>query len=262
MRILFTLTFLINFSLNGFSSDFRNTTKLDRAQLTSAFIMDTSFVYVADTVLLQISNCSDLAQLCVNLPVASIPNYQFSANGAPYGLSLAPCDPDTIIRYSYTNLDEPGPYRLDSWLINNIEQASANIFNNGDELTALMNLIDPTGNWVNDSVNKIISGGTEGSIYTQMQVFQLNDLITQTLFFSEFYFANGTNLNFPQGFTEFVITETLTGLSDTFNVQVACVQNDTLNLSLLISDSSVVCLDFSELIGEVDTVFNICAVGS
>ena len=221
-------------------------------------ILDTNFVNLPDTVILQTSDCTANAQLCMDLPIDSISNYQLLADGMPYNLGFAPCDVDTIFRYLNFNLQTEGPYSLVFWEINGTNVAANNPFATKEDLVNLLNGFDPMGNWIYDAANGIYSGGVESSTYSDMVIFEVNLNTAQTLPKDEFYFANGTELNFPNGFTEFILRENSTGLADTFTVNVVCIQTDTINVNLLISDSSVECFDFSELPGELSSVLNVC----
>ncbi|MFT4668033.1 MAG: gliding motility-associated-like protein [Polaribacter sp.] len=256
MRILLTLTLLLSLSLNGLNTCLAAESLEAPAERTEAFI-DSTIVNVADTVLLTVLDCTLNAPLCVDLPIAEIPSYQLIANGAPYNLGFLPCDIDTTTEYYYNLLSINGPYNLVSWNVNITNVATNNSFADLNELVALLNMLDPAGNWVYNPPFEI-SGGSEMNSYSDMVIYQVAELIPITIAVQESYEAMGTQLNFPVGETEFVIIESISGTSDTFNVNVACIQNDTVNLSFLISDSSVECFDLSQLPGTPVSSINVC----
>ncbi len=258
MRILYTLLFLAIVQTNALAFNWNGLADADEHAATT-WVVDTNFVNAPDTVLLQITDCAATAPLCVDLPTDDVSNFTLWANGAFYSLGLDQCNIDTTHRYSYANLTTSGPYSLDSWFINGIPQSQTS-FNTIDELVAYMNTVDPLGNWVHDPVNQLIEGGVESNVYSDMVI---SENASQVVFgVTQSFTALGTSLNFPEGWTEFVLQENTTQLTDTFHVNVICTPHDTINLTLLISDSSVECLDFSELAGDVDTVFNACPTNS
>lgn len=233
------------------------------ASFTKAYAFDhngaiasDTLVSIEDTVYLQISDCAGLADLCIDIPVADISGFQIFNNGASYNLGISPCDLDTITRYNYTALFQPGPYVLQSWMINGDLYTLPN-FNTIDELVAFMNSVDPMGNWVHDTVNELIVGGVDSNVYTDMIIFVVSISSPYVMGVNQTFEANGTSMNFMVGDNEVVLIDNL-GCSDTFNVSVSCVQPDTVYLNMMISDSSVECFDFSELLGDVSTVTNIC----
>lgn len=261
MRILLTLTFLLTLSWNGMNTCLAADTpeNLDKENMV---LIDTNFVNLPDTVLLQISDCTSTAPLCMDLPISEIPSYQLTANGSFYNLGFEECDIDTITRYFTFPLVSSGPFNLVSWNINQSNVATNNSFATIDQLEAILNSVDPTGNWIYDPVNGSFTGGDDTNVYSDIVIFEVSLNTTQTLALDEFPFSNGTEIRFPQGTTDFVVTESSTGLKDTFVVNVFCVQNDTTVLNLNISDSTVECFDYSELPGDPASITFVCPANS
>ena len=247
----YTLTTLIAFSL-GLTSLFGNTNSFFNPGMVADTILD-----IQDTTYLQISDCSALAELCVDIPVSEITNYQILANGLAYNSGIAQCDFDTITRYSYSALFSPSTYILQSWMING-DLYTLPLFSTIDELVTFMNSVDPDGNWVHDLANELIVGGVDSNVYTDMIIFVVSIQTPSVMGVNQTFEANGTVLRFDQGFTEVVIIDNAVGCSDTFYIDVSCVIPDTLILNMFLGDNSVECFDFSELPGTLESVTNVC----
>jgi gliding motility-associated-like protein len=259
MRTFLTLTYFLTLFLIGRTPCVASG---GTSEKFSWMVVDTNFVNVADTVTLQIADCAATASLCIMLSEDERPFYQLSANSAPYILGIEDCDIDTTLRYLTVDLVTNGPYNLVSWNINGNNVATNNAFTDLADLLNLMNTLDPSGNWTLDVVNEIFSGGSAANVYSDIIVFEVPNNTPQTLPIDENYFANGTMIKFPQGTTNFVVTESNTGLKDTFVVNVACVTNDTIQLNLSISDVALECFDYSELPGQPVSVTFVCPANS
>lgn len=213
-----------------------------------------------DTLQFKISDCGTMTDICVDIPISEISNYQITNNGQPYANGIAGCNFDTLNLYDYTNLfgqGAIGPYILQSWTINgSIFNAP---FNTIDELVDSMNVWDPTGNWVHDDPNNEITGGTPDNTYSDMVIWSVvissNAIITrmddiQTL---------GTSLNFGVGINEVEVTDNVNGGSETVVVQIACISTETINLNISVGEIDTLCFDNSELLGSVSSVTNLCS---
>ena len=212
-----------------------------------------------DTLRFELADCAFTAEICIGVPISEISDYQITTNGLAYTNGIAGCDFDTSNFYSYTNLfgqGNLGPYILQSWQINS--SIFSTPFNSMQELVDSMNVWDPTGNWILDTGLQIISGGTDGNTYSDMEIYVLTINSTNTLGHSDNYLAQGTLIFINSGATELVITESLTGASDTAFIIASCAQPDTLTDMVFINASETFCLDFSELPGDVNSVTNIC----
>ena len=57
---------------------------------------------------------------------------------------------------------------------------------------------------------------------------------------------------------EVALTNNLSGCSDTVLINITCPISDTLDIGLTLNQSDTVCLNSTDLIGEIDTLINIC----
>ncbi|HHM20963.1 MAG TPA: gliding motility-associated C-terminal domain-containing protein, partial [Bacteroidetes bacterium] len=183
-------------------------------------------------------------------------------DGAPYDNPFI-CDLDQSVAYSYGFLPgggNSGPYTLDFWMINGTMHNGA--FNNPQELTALMNSIDPNGFWQINPQGSIIFGGDPNTQYGNMQITQVASGIPTVLM---------TNFTFqPQGFTVsmanpgihlLVVQDPVTGCSDTLVLNVPFPQPDpeTVVLNTTVNTPTApYCLNGANLPGGVISSIGFC----
>lgn len=223
------------------------------------FYATANFLNLDDTLRFSLDDCSDRAEVCLGINLDDISNYQVTTNGQPYSNGIAGCDFDTTNVYSYANLfgqGALGPYILQSWDVNGSNFTTN--FNSIQELVDSMNIWDPTGNWVDDAANALISGGTPGIAYQDMIVWVVIINAPNTIGHNIIFDPLGTQVNFGVGANEVIVTDNLSGQSDTVLVLAGCMQPATSNEAVLVGENDNTCLDFSELAGDVASVTNIC----
>lgn len=213
-----------------------------------------------DTLRYNLGDCSSVAQVCMGIPLDEINQYQVTVNGLPYTNGIGPCDYDTTNLYSYSNLfgqGNLGPYILEVWNVNgSIYSAPFNVIT---ELVDSMNVWDPTGNWILNPVDLLITGGTPGNTYSDMEIRVLPIAADNILGHNDNFIPQGTVVFINSGFSELIVTESLTGASDTAVILVGCTQPDTLIDNTAVGSMATSCLDFGQLPGSVNTVTNICS---
>ncbi len=218
-----------------------------------------SLVSLADTVYVQLSGCSNRAEVCMDISLNDIGDFQIFENSQPYSSGIAGCDFDTASLYSYSNLygqGAGGPYILNNWKVNNSIFSAP--FNTIDELVDSMNVWDPLGNWANDSFLKGVFGGNPANTYEDMVIFVVAQGSPTVLPLDDLIVPKGTGLNFSTGIHEIELIETSSGIRDTFVVFASCITSTTLYDTVMVQEADTICLDFSELPADVDAVFNAC----
>lgn len=171
--------------------------------------------------------CDSCSAFCFDIPFSDLNQYDFEMNGVLLDDSdFYGCDFDTTYAYTYFSLlgmGNLGPYRLDSWLINDTETANAQIFNSPQEMVDLMNQLNPKGNWVLDAPNFIIIGGTASCNYQTIEISNLfTTNSTSVLGANVVQTANGSGFCVPIGGNSVIITETATGnLVETVDINVS-----------------------------------------
>ena len=208
-----------------------------------------------DFFVVDIDDCDAMGEVCIDLPFADASNYSFLVDGLPYAGMLTGCNFDTISSYGYADVPTPGPYRLESWFVNNNKYEAD--FPDMFALVDSMNVWDPTGNWEINTAAQLINGGNTSSNYSAMIINMLLLNSPTTIDLNIGTEPAGTLFSFETGLHEVVILEQLSGCLDTFQVAVNCAKPDEVTYDILVGDSETHCLDFSELPGFVQNVSNI-----
>lgn len=259
-------TFMFSLQSSYGKTTFNNTTLVNTS---SSFyvsnlesILTDTLVSLADTTYYQVSNCTDAASVCMDIPLSEINNFQIFQNGQAYAGGIMACNIDTLIAYDYSTLDgqgSTGPYTLQSWIVNGVIQ-TAN-FNTIAELVDSMNVWDPTGNWVDSTGLNQIIGGDDANTYSESIVVWVPATSSPNIINQRDYVViNGTSISLPVGDHQIIINETATACSDTFNTIIRCIQAQVFNFSILEGEMDQACLDFSSLTTAPDTVHNYCPV--
>jgi len=225
---------------------------------SDAALLDDDLVDLPDTVIVQVSDCADLAPICLGIPTDQIFEFQITDNGSSYGNGISGCDLDTIHFYTYSNLfgqGNSGPYILQSWMIDGVNYTTN--FDSIPQLVDSLNSWDPLGNWELDAPNLLISGGVAGSDYTDMVIWVVQTGTNNILGHNIQLFPNGTEILLSAGDHELIVTESSSGLRDTTFIRVACIQTAVIQSTLFVSESDSTCLDFSDLPDEFGFIFNI-----
>jgi gliding motility-associated-like protein len=220
-------------------------------------------IFPVDTLFAGTLNCSGSTSLCIGIPAGDLPGYTVTKNGAPYAGSIAGCDYDTTIAYTYNTLwglGNMGPYQLNSWTVNG--QTHAGIFENIGQLVNLLNEWDPQGDWIHEPSTLSIKGGKSGSNYSPMQVTVMSNQTPSTIGLNLGLLPQGSEMDFAAGVHTVVAEELSTGKKDTLVVIVECLQ---LPPPLTIYDTIqadglpyVVCLDNDGLPGNPASMTNVC----
>lgn len=258
--LLLFLPLLTNGAAPG--TTYADEANIDFPSFTETFntILNDTLVSIEDTVYVQVGDCSLKGQVCIDIPPSEISNFQITNNGFPYSGGLLACDIDTLIAYVYSNLSTPGPYLVQSWFING--ELITGDFQVIDDLVDSMNVWDPIGNWTLDPTSQIIIGGSTDNVYSDMNLWVVPTATPQSLDISTLFVPRGTLLSFDLGINQVQITEFASGCLDSFMVQVACIQTETVNVDTLFPGQvDTFCLNFFELPGTIDPtngVTNIC----
>ncbi len=209
-------------------------------------------------------NCSlDSGWICLPVNLAELANKVISLDGVVYTQGFQPCDFDSIFTLNYSSLPNQGllgPYTVVSWSING--NIVSGIFNTAQELTDLMNLWDPAGGWqlVVNPIDQTIAivGGTPSGSYGTMTVVQDISQVQTDLGINSTFAPGGVAIYIPVGSFQLTVTDTVTQCSDQLTVELTCVDSEVVIDTVQVGASDTFCLDLSELIGTVDTVFNHC----
>jgi len=109
------------------------------------------------------------------VPFMELEDFDILDNGTLFGGSLAACDFDSLMAYTYTALPGggyAGPYLLQQWVVDG-QSHTAN-FDSIEELVSLMNQWDPVGNWTLNTTTQTITGGVPGRAYGDLVIRQIS----------------------------------------------------------------------------------------
>lgn len=175
-------------------------------------------IAMQDTLQLQVQNCHDFAVTCLPVPFNDAAAYAIIDNGAPYTNGFAGCNTEEKTAYAVSQLPLNGPFTLLSWAVG--AQSFSGVFANPTGLTALMNQIDPEGNWMLRN-NALIIGGKAGKTYGTLKV-STGVGTSSTLFPLKEPVARGTQMRFSAGLHRLTFRQFSSGCIDTLFVRVKC----------------------------------------
>ena len=170
-----------------------------------------------------ITDCNTTGDVCVDIPLQNILNYDITVNGTVYTGGFRGCDFDTLYAYTYFTMPDQGnngPYRLRSWTVDGLTFSGD--FNNLTELVAMMNAWDVGGDWIQDASTLTLQGGIAARKYGTMDIEQVNTGAFAILELNSNLLPMGTKLAFAQGTHNVVFTNKTTDCEDDLSVSVIC----------------------------------------
>lgn len=230
-----------------------NTTSMEVASIVNDLVTE-------DTFYIQISDCLANGNVCIDLPLADVGNYIFSEGGNMYTNGFEGCMESFNSSYEYSQLfgqGNIGPYMLDAWDVNGTEFSG--VFANIPDLVDSMNLWDPTGNWVLNASNQLITGGTPSLEYFPMDVTVISTNLPSSIPNSSTSTFDGALLNLSAGTHWIQVIDTGGGLCvDSFFVNVFCIETGIENFTLMEDSIHTFCFDNSELLGQAASTQILC----
>lgn len=216
-------------------------------------------IFGSDSTWLQVTECGGFGYLCLDLSIENIFDYLIYDNGVLYDGNIAGCNWDSIGVYAYSELfgqGNLGPYLVTSWEVNG--EVFMGQFEDIPALLDSMNTWDPTGNWTLSTTGQFILGGNQNNVYSPMEIDAIDFGTTSTLGINFIAEPNGLTIELEEGPHEVIITDTVTNCTDTLFVSAVCTTPDTIYFPVEVGDSDTLCLNDLELIGNIDTMYNIC----
>ncbi len=216
-------------------------------------------IIAEDTLIVANAKCNKPVPVCLGLNVLEVPNYDIYDNGVIYTGNIAGCDFDTVMSYTYATIPgmgQNGPYVLDSWVVNGLVLTGE--FDNLNALVALMNVLDPQGNWALNTTTLSITGGSKAKVYGQMKISKKVGSSKATLDINIQLIPNGTSLNLSTGAHEIVLVNKATHCSDAVYVKVFCLTPNIVNVKVFVTETKQVCVDNSQLQGTPVSIANVC----
>ena len=208
-----------------------------------------------------IDDCDGLASICVDVPITQLGNIDI--DGTPYTGSVVGCGFDTLSNcYSYFTLPNQGsgaagPYNLDLWSRSTGPISGAQ-FDSIEALVTLLNGWDPTGNWTLNPATFTICGGSSGVVYDSLNITQINTGIVSSFLPDLDIFTFAISIEVDTGFHVIEMSNTVTGCTDVFDIQVNCdlTPGQDTTVQVFVSETDTFCFDFQDTIATVNT--NLC----
>ncbi len=195
--------------------------------------------------------CSTNPKVCVKIPFDVIPDYNILLNGTAYTGGFDACNNDTTFAYTYFTIPgrgATGPYSLDYWTVNGTSHTAPTV-NTMDELVALMNGWDPTGNWMLSSSTLTIIGGDKTKTYGGIKLTRTANGSYGIMELNTNIIPMGTLLDITRGHSTLVFINQNTGCADTLTVNAACLTPQYIASTLYVGDKDTLCIATNELLG-------------
>lgn len=210
----------------------------------------------SDTLIVVTDQCDNLSKLCIGLPLGQSQLYDFTVNGLPYTNNLSFCAFDTIVSYGFSAIPGNGlngPYEITSWLVGGTNIGSGT-FDNVFELVELLNMLDPNGFWVLDSLTFNISSFNNLAPYGLMTIVQTNTTDIAMLNLNTATAPIGSAIYLPVGQHEVTMQHQLTSFCvDTLTAFIHCSVPEVLFDTILVGVPETQCLSFS-LPGQLNSI--------
>lgn len=208
-----------------------------------------------------ISDCGSLAAVCLPISFDVFNTLDIYDNGVAYTNGSMGCDMDTTVAYSYNSLfgqGAIGPYLLESWTINGVEYSGE--FADIQALLDSMNVWDTLGVWEFDPIVPFtIFGGFSDNVYGPIIASKPGVINSTSIMGANFSLTPlGSQIFLSQGAHLITLDDVANSCIDSVLITVECLQNDYLSLTTYINISGSVCVDTSDLIGNFDTLVNVC----
>ncbi len=216
-------------------------------------------IFASDSTWLQVSECGGSGYLCLNLSIEDIFDYLIYDNGVLYDGDISGCNWDSVGVYAYSELfgqGDLGPYEITSWEVNG--ELFMGEFEDIPALLDSMNTWDPTGEWTLSSVGQFIIGGNQDNVYSPIEIDAIDFGTTSILGINFIAEPNGFTIELLEGPHEVIITDTVSNCTDTLYVSAVCTTPDTIYFPVEVGDTDTLCLSDLELVGNIDTMYNIC----
>ncbi len=220
-------------------------------------------LFALDNVGAGITECTAIeGEICLPILMEDLAGIDIFVSGVPYNGTRSACDFDSL--YSMLLFDVPaggqlGPYALslDITDMDGVTTTTVDTVDVIEDALVLMNTSDPLNTWIYQDIPEAFIGGSPLNTYT-LTVVQISSQETAILGVNINLDPNGTAITVPAGTTELIFEDQLTGCRDTLISTVACVDTDTIFLTLDVGMLDTLCFDTLDLPGNFATITNDC----
>ena len=163
-------------------------------------------------------SCSELTDVCLDVAIENVFNYLITDNGDLYTEPFMGCAFDSLFTYLTVGFNTPGSYTLDSWSINGTV-FDISSFGTLGELVDSMNVWDPAANWTINGL--LLTGGDYNNVYGDINISE-NGVPSVMANPNLQLIPSGAAISLAPGEHEVILTDTITGCVDSFNVTITC----------------------------------------
>jgi gliding motility-associated-like protein len=182
----------------------------------------TGNIILEDSILFETIDCLTEASFCLEMELAQFQSFTLTDNGQSFNAGMQGCNFHTTYFYSlaaFLNIAPNGLYSLASLNINK-KTFTIDSFQVMVQLLASINVWDPTGNWVLNG--STISGGVPGANYETLNLIQIATGVSTNLDVDLNQIPAGRLITLDTGFHELIISDLVTGYSNTVIANVVC----------------------------------------
>jgi len=175
----------------------------------------------ADTLYSSELDCNAPYTICFNQPLSDFDHIIAWSDGVDITNTFSGCTYDTLYNYSYSLLSFPGgPYQLTDWIVG---QDTFNItFTTPAEFVDSLNTLG-IGTWTDISASALIRGGMNGFSFPEMEIVNLSNMSSLSLFPSINISPENSLLSFGSGDHVLVLEDTMNLCSDTIHIVSQCI---------------------------------------
>lgn len=210
-------------------------------------------------ILVEAVHCDSVTGFCLPVPFAEIDDYSFIINGSSYTGGFLQCSADSSMI-----LLDTGFYHI--VLANSLTGCQDSV-----EITVVCTPDTGCGDFLSDEIVFLSVNDCSDladfcveipfSAINEFSIFD-NDVLYENSIENCYSDTANASIGLAPGPHQVVFRHDLTNCSDTADVLVVCIPTETLALTVFVNAVDTICMDISELIGEVVSFENVCETAS
>ncbi|MEM9821019.1 MAG: gliding motility-associated C-terminal domain-containing protein [Bacteroidota bacterium] len=214
-------------------------------------------IFAETQMIIGVQDCASTVPVCLPVFQEAFLAYEVFDNGLRYTNGINGCAIDTTVAYSYAGLlgtGSLGPYLLESWQVNGTIFSGE--FLDIPALVDSLNFWDPQGEWqVDSSLTFTIIGGFNDHFYGAMEVSKPGVNNSTSIFGINYGIQpQGSEIYLSVDFHELMVQDTALGCWDTIDIHLACLPTEQFFDTMYVETSNTICLDLSELPGNISSI--------
>ena len=146
------------------------------------------------------------------------------------------------------------------WVVNG--NTLTGTYDNTNEMVALMNSLDASGEWVLDATNKTVRSTNSNSAYGVMNIVHEATTNTAILEVNTNHIATDISLNLTEGMHTYVFERLIDGAIDSITIGAVCSTSDYIHTRIIVGSRDTLCISADDLLGEVISIENVAPISS